>query len=188
MLSSMRALQELPLEQRFTTRNGVLLFRGTIDWKDLVTEARVGKYRPWRDDEPYQVHRGFWDLYSSIRPNLLEHVQKLPVHSMCGHSLGGVFALLCANDIRRMGNVSRPHRIYTIATPRVGNRAFAKMAENEWDVYRIANEEDIVPRLPPLCHHIGRRIELNFDGGSIRANHCLQRYEEELRCKKRIPF
>ena len=55
----------------------------------------MGTVRPWAD-EPLRVHRGVDSLYRGLCPNVIECMERSPVHTICGHSLGGAFALLCA--------------------------------------------------------------------------------------------
>lgn len=209
------ALQSVPLEQRWVLRSdGVLLFRGTASWRQLLLEARVGRCR-WRGcDEvvttPYaasagtpgaepsetsllrgSVHRGFCDLYELLRTDLEETLRSSDaprVHTIAGHSLGGIFAILCALDLAcpRFDDGhdavrTAPPVVYTFGAPRVGDKLFARTVRARLPlVHRIANEHDVVTRLPPLCAHVGTVPRpLRFQRGSIFANHALEEYAKE---------
>lgn len=69
-----------------------------------------------------------------------------------GHSLGAALATLCALHAaalcEKMG-VHCPIDLYTFASPRVGNPAFAKVCREKLNAFRIANSEDVVPGIPP---------------------------------------
>ncbi|KAH9297076.1 hypothetical protein KI387_028758 [Taxus chinensis] len=70
-----------------------------------------------------------------------------------GHSLGAALATLSAYDIKQMLNskyCSRiPVTVFSFASPRVGNLAFAKQVEQIGvKVLRLVNEADVVPKVP----------------------------------------
>ena len=124
----------------------MVAFRGTQpdQWGDVLDDL---KFPPvaWTTG---RVHGGFHDAFSRIRPSLEGRLQALaPGRSVwfSGHSLGAALAILAADwwpDTRG---------VCTIGTSRVGDplfaRAFsAKFAGRSW---RYANDNDIVPHLPP---------------------------------------
>ncbi|KAH9297079.1 hypothetical protein KI387_028761, partial [Taxus chinensis] len=70
-----------------------------------------------------------------------------------GHSLGAALATLSAYCIKKMLNskyCSRiPVTVFSFASPRVGNLAFAKQVEEIGvKVLRLVNEADVVPKVP----------------------------------------
>ena len=163
----------------------MLLFRGTVNFHELWTEMRVGskawaevRGTAWRErGDRAGVHRGFADLYLEIRDALLDDVLAgPPIRTVGGHSLGGVFAVLIADELRRAG--AAPRDVYTFGSPRVGNRAFARSV-NHANVFRVCNTRDPIPQLPPLCRHVGRPITLDFGGRGIET-HSLERYRDTL--------
>ncbi len=129
-----------------------------------------------------------------------------------GHSLGGALATLATAHIKRLvdeGRISAHHPIlYSFASPRVGDIKFAE-AFKEIECYRIANSEDLVPKIPlptllPISgrlparngildfftqwlnesldfQHIGLPIYFTAQKGSISDNHTLPVYFEELK-------
>jgi triacylglycerol lipase len=128
-----------------------------------------------------------------------------------GHSLGGALATLATAHIKRLVDediISAHYPIlYTFASPRVGDDKFAKAFENI-ECYRIANSEDLVPKIPlptllPVVgrlparsgildsltkwlnksldfQHVGLPIYFTAQKGSISDNHTLPVYFEEL--------
>jgi hypothetical protein len=71
-----------------------------------------------------------------------------------GHSLGGALATLATSHIIKLiidNKISaKPPILYTFASPRVGDSDFAANFRNLQECYRIANSEDIVPKIPIL--------------------------------------
>ncbi len=78
-----------------------------------------------------------------------------------GHSLGGALATLAASHIIKLicdNKISaKPPILYTFASPRVGDSVFANNFSKLDECYRIANSEDIVPKIPiPMLLVAGR--------------------------------
>ena len=66
-----------------------------------------------------------------------------------GHGLGGAFAIISALDINDYLNQG-VDVVYTFGQPRVGNDAFAAYYANKLpNTFRVINNADIVPHLPP---------------------------------------
>ncbi|KAH9297083.1 hypothetical protein KI387_028765 [Taxus chinensis] len=70
-----------------------------------------------------------------------------------GHSLGAALATLSAYDIKQMLHAIHynqvPVTVFSFASPRVGNLAFAQQMENIGvKVLRFVNQRDVVPRVP----------------------------------------
>ena len=167
----------IPQKDIFRIVDDSLLFRGTLSWKELLTELRVGRVQ-W--DDGGSIHRGFSDLYRDIRTDVMDAVSSKRISYVCGHSLGGVFAILAAQDMLRYDK-SVPRAVYTFGAPRVGDNQFVRGVTQNHPIYRITNEEDLVTRIPPLCEHAGKPILANFDRGSILRNHDLEEYRNALR-------
>jgi hypothetical protein len=119
---------------------------------------------------------GFTAVYRSLRitpdpasKRLVEALPDLPFPqpvssvTVCGHSLGGALATLCAFDVAANTPFKNP-LVYSYASPRTGNASFV-------DTYnqlvprtvRIANRLDIVPKVPtpPDYGHVELLYELN---------------------------
>ena len=74
---------------------------------------------------------------------------------VCGHSLGGALAQLCALNLRIVTGL--PITVYTFGSPRVGGRGFAKLMNeripNNYRIVMVADPLESVPKaLPPYVH------------------------------------
>ena len=82
-----------------------------------------------------------------------------------GHSLGSSIATLLAADVAA-NEVCTP-RVYTFASPRVGDKVFAgSYDELVPDSWRITNLHDVVPHLPPWLagySHVDAEYPINSD-------------------------
>ncbi|WP_229692325.1 lipase family protein [Paenibacillus radicis (ex Gao et al. 2016)] len=176
-------------------RSSVLAFRGSgsaVDWvADFI--AQQTPYTPVKNCG--QVHKGFTDIYTAIRPQVLALIQQLPPDKplfITGHSLGGSLSTLAALDIANNTAIRTPI-VYTFGAPRVGDVKFvraynAKMATH----WRFQNEYDIVPHLPPLVYqspdtkktyyymHVKGEVKRSFRMGSVSGNHVLSSYFADL--------
>lgn len=85
--------------------------------------------------------------------------------TVCGHSLGGALATLLTLDVA-LNTPCRAPTSYTYASPRTGDHFFAGtynavVAQS----YRIANRQDLVPKLPTILplpyEHVNTLFELN---------------------------
>ncbi|MBJ6361351.1 Mbeg1-like protein [Paenibacillus sp. GCM10012307] len=173
----------------------VIAFRGTgtaTEWiSDLI--ARQTDYRYVKDGG--MTHQGFTDIYRSLRGQLVELVSKVPSGLplfVTGHSLGGALATLAAPDLDASFN-ERKIKVYTYASPRVGDPTFVRMFNRRIPVsVRVANKYDIVTQLPPLLYrspktektyiylHVKGEYKLEQNAGSISANHSLTHYFDVL--------
>lgn len=151
----------------------VIAFRGTEGIKEWVIDADFGtKPCPFLASAG-ETEDGFTNMYETVAtgtapgaPHLTEALPTLPwkqeieTLTICGHSLGGSLATLATLDIAV--NSSAPFHdptVYTYASPRTGNVQFAaKYNQIVANTFRIANDLDIVPRLPlfpPYEHVLG---------------------------------
>ena len=149
----------------------IVAFRGSEIWKkretfdlkevlaDLQTNVDI-----WLTDwqQGGKVHRGFKEALEEVWPELLPYIRKLHDKGckiwITGHSLGGALATLSAS---RYGSAQG---VYTFGSPRVGNEIFKKNIEVK--IYRILNNDDIVPRVPPPGKyvHVGELKFIDSDG------------------------
>ena len=109
-----------------------------------------------------KVHRGFKEALEEVWPDLLPYVRKLHNKGckiwITGHSLGGALATLFAS---RYGNAQG---VYTFGSPRLGNEVFKENFDAK--IYRVVNNHDIVPRVPPPSKyvHVGELKFIDSDG------------------------
>jgi hypothetical protein len=154
----------------------VIAFRGTEGIKEWVLDAHFGTIPCPFLASAGEMEDGFTDMYESVAtgtaagsPSLVESLtdlawkQTVETVTVCGHSLGGALATLATLDIAV--NAAAPyHNVtsYTYASPRTGDVQFAsKYNQMVANTFRIANELDVVPRLPLLPYeHVKGEFDL----------------------------
>ncbi|SEL19416.1 lipase family protein [Nitrosovibrio tenuis] len=128
----------------------VLVFRGTEqNINSLITDFEFGILP--LDQNTVGVHQGFRKALDSVWNSMEKELATLacPVF-YTGHSLGAALATLAA--LRRA-----PQAVYTFASPRVGNEAFAASL-GSLPIFRIVDDEDALTSLPPEVlgyRHVG---------------------------------
>jgi len=137
-------------------------FRGTENLGDWLANLNVlGTTRSYG-----RVHRGFLGAFQVVEQQLISLLAGFPGRPMLltGHSLGGALALIAAAEWRDKFNVSWVH---THGQPAVGKKSFQGFLESNYgdNYYRLVNDDDIVPMVPPLYRHAGRLIHFSADGG-----------------------
>jgi predicted lipase len=138
----------------------VLAFRGThgnTNWlnnidirRDKFPQVKKFFFKP-------KVHSGFLMGYKAIREEVTTTmsnlVQKYPTYKfmITGNSLGGAIASIAVLDLYPLfSRLEREITHYVFGSPRPGNRWFAKELNKKYsDCYRIVNDDDVVPFLPP---------------------------------------
>jgi len=152
-----------------------VIFRGSEIWKkrekfdpakvfaDLLTDVDIRLVK-WKSGG--KVHNGFKSALDEVWEELAPLIEKLHHRGLKiwfgGHSLGAALATLAADRCPFTAGV------YTIGSPRVGDRDF----RNQYQVqaaYRIVNNSDIVTRVPPKKYyrHVG---EIRFIDGHGRVH------------------
>ena len=140
----------------------VVSFRGTEnnlgDWLGnltvFTTSRNYGK-----------VHGGFLIGFDVVRRQLETLLQQFPERHilLTGHSLGGALALVAAAEWQDDFPIAG---IYTFGQPAVGKGDFAPFINKHYDkkYFRIVNDDDIVPRIPPTFDHAGKLVHFNSSG------------------------
>lgn len=132
-----------------------------------------------------RVHKGFYTNYLAFRDTVIKHVRAVPnAHVyVTGFSLGSALATVCAFDISV--NENRRVTLHGAGTPRVGNRAFARlMAQQVPHTLRMVLTTDPVNRVPvqlegsKTFHHVGDLMELHIDGAPVPLNEIERRLPE----------
>lgn len=125
--------------------------------------------RQWRRS---RIHKGFAAAYEAVGPKLLAIVKRLqderrrPVF-LTGHSLGGALATICSLDLfLRLGCTRKEIFVSTFGAPRVGNRAFWTLYNENVPIHwRIVVGPDVVAKLPKVGYiHVGKKVLLTVDG------------------------
>ncbi len=153
-------LVEATTEPRFAA----LVFRGTEEnFSDWLTDLKTLPKQIAAPD--VRVHDGFEVALDAVWPNVLRTLADLDCPLFyAGHSLGAALATIAAS--RRP-----PKAVYTFGSPRVGNEAFAALLGSV-ALYRIVDDTDVVPTLPPEelgFVHVGELHQIGM-GRSGRAS------------------
>lgn len=134
--------------------NLIVGFRGTQQLKDWLTDINAFHVEyPYNNyNSKIMVHRGFIQAYKSVRALVHEfytlYKDKIKVINVCGHSLGGSLATLCAIDLQY--NFDKPVNAYVSGNPMVGNSAFRDSYNKRVpNTYRTYLKRDLVPLMPP---------------------------------------
>lgn len=151
------------LENKETDTQGYMLrsgpnllvsFRGTQETKDWTTNVNgFHQVIPYGNhDSNIRVHRGFLNAYKSIRGTIHKYIsnRKSNIKNIyvCGHSLGGAIAILCAVDLQ-YNYPSYNIECYPSGNPKVGNKAFCDSYKKRVPkTLRTYIRTDIVPTLP----------------------------------------
>lgn len=171
----------------------VMTFRGSVNIPNWINNLDFF-YTPYPNPscnetgglgpngEGCQVHRGFLNVYTSIRDALFAATTELltrytsasngkPTLLVTGHSLGGALAILGGVDSSlTFAAAASEILIYTFGEPRVGNPQWATWASEHvisgGKQFRVTHEADPVPRLPPLSfgfQHVPHEVWYNND-------------------------
>jgi len=173
----------------------MVVFRGTVlqdldSWINNMLFPRVSQFPA--DVNGSSAHYGFLVSIDSIQKNLLDFIAEYPKNKpirVTGHSRGGALAILAAMILARHGESHRLE-VITFGSPRVGNDKFASyfasLVKKSW---RVVNQRDIVPHLPPSkwlhFHHVEREIWVQADG-TFRL--CSPENSEDPTCSAGIPY
>jgi triacylglycerol lipase len=145
----------------------VCVFRGSDKIEDWFAN-----FEAVRDPGPLNgtlVHEGFQD---ALFPAVIAITNAIDIIGasdkriwLTGHSLGGALSSLYAGMM--LENGYSIYGIYTFASPRPGDDMFADTLNTfmaSGPHYRVVNDGDIVPHLPPepFFSHPGKRILLNY--------------------------
>lgn len=133
--------------------------------------ARVNSGDGSSTDNEIQLHTGFQNFYATMRERI--HAAILLSNRdnvyICGHSLGGAMSSLCLYDLHLSGLRTSAHMYaITVASPRVGNQAFAQYFDvNRLRIFQLQNSGDIVPCLPLM-----QQPSLKGDNVLSQYSHC----------------
>lgn len=169
----------------------ILIFRGTQRTTEWLLNLTALQINPQGEDTPQfvgQVHRGFVNIYQDLVTQTREIARRLDPNKPCyisGHSLGAAIATLAAMDLAITLPQLRPQlRLYTYASPRIGNPAFAnahsQLIPNH---YRVVNLADLVPLVPSTVFfnninyvHAGQEWSFLSQNGDLLPNHVVDTY------------
>lgn len=165
----------------------VVAIRGTDGWLNWVSNVEFALV-PCAMAGAGRTEAGFTDLYATFRtgpsdaaPRVVDFLRQqvaaggVSAVRITGHSLGAALATLLALDFAQTAPAGAvAPEVYTFASPLVGDKEFAatydRLVETSW---RIANANDIVPKVPPSFAgyaHVDAEVPINSDD---RSRHTL---------------
>jgi triacylglycerol lipase len=174
-----------------TSKQGsIIVFRGSQTSDDWVANLQVRQVDYVRAGAPAgKVHRGFLSFYSNVQAQMQAATKLLNPAAPCyltGHSLGGALATFATSDLS-LSKLKPQLRLYTYASPRVGNLGFAKYLSGAVpNMYRIFNLADSVPEVPPSktrkteFHHVGQNWSFLYYTGDVAPNHFTSVYRAAI--------
>ncbi len=169
---------------RFTDSLMIIVFRGSDDGKDVLTNLNFCKQVPPYNNysSKIRVHSGFLNVYKNenVRDNILQNITpEIKKIQITGHSLGAALAILCAVDIQyNFPDIDCEAIVY--GCPRVGNKAFATSYNRRvFKTLRVKNGGDIITMLPPAMFgysHVGANIKIGRRVPVSAADHHVYGY------------
>ena len=155
----------------------VVAFRGTESRADIFVDADFGLERSDYFPE-MKVHGGFLGQFVGLMPELQAKVEALqesakaegkppPSVMVGGHSLGGALASMYTYwGLKNSVDITQT---YTCGQPSWANEVAAKdfedvLSKSGCNLFRFVNNNDIVPRVPPSCHHCGTELYIDHQG------------------------
>jgi Lipase (class 3) len=185
------------------TKSGdrLVVLRGTQSPREWARNVQAGQrvYPPGasRRQSDARVHAGFLTIFESLefedaagtRPfssDLSGLVNDRPT-VFIGHSLGSALATLAGVEAARLSPTRAGSiRILTLASPRVGNPAFADLAAAVGRIDRVCNLVDVVTAVPPSSRriaysHVGEVVKISpFDWPEF--DNALESEGEQISC------
>jgi hypothetical protein len=175
---------QLGRKQEDGTNLIVVVFRGSQEPEDWMTNFNF-------DDDDFQdkggVHQGFkeaMDLFFKTMKEKQLVSNAVPISGidaenfnennkiiLTGHSLGGALAILSACYLYELGIKKENIEVYTFGSPPVGTEEFCQYYEDKINLYRVINENDVVPKLDKITKfvHMGAEVILPSNEGEIHA-------------------
>ena len=119
-----------------------------------------------------KVHGGFYHAFHAARPALEQYIaQNAPADRklvLAGHSLGGALATVAAAEWFQLYDLLS---VYTVGQPAAGKRDFRQFVSEQFGdrYFRMVNEDDLVPMVPPGYKHVGQLLHFESDGTVARS-------------------
>ncbi len=161
----------------------VVSFRGTKELSDWLTNLDALS----TSTEIGSVHAGFWNAFEAAAPvvtDVIDRVSSRPI-LLTGHSLGGAIAALAACVWSEKYPVNG---VYTFGQPAVGrNKKYKETMRQRLSgkMFRFVNDDDVVPKVPPLYAHVGTLY--HFDGnGELKASRETVRVTDDMLTKSQF--
>jgi triacylglycerol lipase len=171
-----------------------LIFRGTVTTSEWLRDLNIHLTSyPYLDS--CKVHEGFLLSYNVFRQSIHSSLATLDKRKhlfIAGHSLGAALATLAISDLAASTGFKSPI-VYTYASPRVGDKAFAQAYNRIYSKssFRITNTSDLVVSIPlpvPFLGFIGgyfthveTPIDFTIQEEDLEKNHVIGTYLSALR-------
>ena len=147
--------EEIPIAFIATKDDNIyVVFRGTKTLEEWITDADFPMV-DYIDPGGGKTEKGFTDLYSDIREQIISNVMMLNDQGtfnnlyITGHSLGAALAGVSTPDLLMNTGFENPV-VYSFASPRVGDEDYKTYFDAfGLDSWRVFNTNDLVPMLPP---------------------------------------
>ncbi|MBM0743626.1 hypothetical protein JOY44_18735 [Phormidium sp. CLA17] len=174
-----------------TSKQGnIIVFRGSQTSDDWISNLQVRQVDYVQAGaKAAKVHRGFQSFYTNVQTQVQAAAKLLNPAAPCyltGHSLGAALATFAASDLSS-SRMKPQLRLYTYASPRVGNLAFAEFLSGAVpNMYRIFNLADSVPAVPPSktqnsdFRHVGQNWSFLYYTGDVAPNHFTSVYRAAI--------
>ena len=131
-----------------------ICFKGTSNLNDWKTNLNLKLVKYQKNNIDFYVHNGYYNQYNNIKYKLYNYLIYNKVNYdniiICGHSLGGALANICAFDIVDKPFIHNKNVIcVTFGSPRIGDKNFVNLY-NSFNIstHRIVISGDPVPKLP----------------------------------------
>lgn len=164
----------------------VVAFKGSHEPQDWMTNFSL------KDTDFYNrgmVHKGFYqslkiffktlrneknEMTRAIFIDLFNDIKRFNETSniiITGHSLGGALATLVGCYLFEMGVEPDNISVYSFGAPPVGTLKFYEFYNQKINIYRVVNEDDVIPKLDKISnlYHLGEEIILPSNEGEVHA-------------------
>lgn len=153
------------------TKEMVLAFRGSeVTTGDILSGLKFRRAPYPQDNSSSSVHKGFLEAWEAskaeIKTHVMANIEDAMSFAVTGHSLGGGLATIASYEfsIDPIINEKGPVTLYTIGSPRTGDKHFNNLLklqkdENKLNYLRVVYDQDWAAHLPPffanpfLIHH-----------------------------------
>jgi triacylglycerol lipase len=171
-----------------------LIFRGTVTTSEWLRDLNI-RLTSYPHLDSCKVHEGFLQTYNVFRTKITETLAVLDTRKrffIAGHSLGAALATLAVPDLAASTGFKSPV-VYTYASPRVGDKAFARSYDRQYGKrsFRIANTSDLVVSIPPpvpflgfiggFFTHVETPIDFTIQEEDLEKNHVIETYLTALK-------
>lgn len=152
------------------TSDALIAFRGTNEWRDLLTHLKVIRVPLWLGGRHQgEVHKGWHDAILTIWPKILKQLKARNSQRVwiTGHSLGGAKAFI-ANHLLEAEDIDST--LYTFGAPKTGDERFAEQFADD-QCFRIENQGDPVPFMPyfPLGFSPSGQCRILLENGTFKT-------------------